>query len=293
MRLALTWWGWAGLVVAVVVILGIWARRAWRTAVRVELVDYLEREVPDVPIARVHANRLVFRLPGASGGTATFRLQRFYEALAACPTHQTAEAEAARVAVFATAAQALREAAMGAALDPARDRARVRPRLLSDTAVASMRRQAGAASLPAWPSGVTGLSVVLVLDREASVLYLTAEHLQDLALSHDEAFALAKANLAATFARDAVRHAVADRQTINVIKSCDTYDAARLLLVPEYLEAGESIAALIPDRDTLVLVAPPADGDWSAHRKLAQNAAGDPLFTEPLIVTPHGIARAS
>lgn len=293
MRLALTWWGWAGLVAAVVVILGIWARRAWRAAVRAELVAYLRRDVPDVAIAEVHASRIVFALPGAAGGTATFHLARFYAALAACPTHQTAEAEAARRAVFATTAQALRESAMGAALDPARDREKLRPRLLTDDAVASMRRQPGAASLPAWPSGVAGLAVVLVLDREASVVYLTAEHLQDLALAHDEALALAKANLAATFGRDAVRHAVDDRKTINVIKSCDTYDAARLLLVPDYLEAGESIAALIPDRDTLVLIAPPDDGDWSPHRTLAKNAAGDPLWTEPLIVTRQGIARAS
>ena len=60
MRVALTWWGWAGVVAAVVVILGIWARRAWRTAVRAELVDYLRREVPDIAIAEVHANRLLY-----------------------------------------------------------------------------------------------------------------------------------------------------------------------------------------------------------------------------------------
>jgi hypothetical protein len=295
MRLALTWWGWAGLVVAVVVILGIWARRAWRTAVRAELVEYLQREVPDLRVVRVHASCLELALPGAGGDTdtATFHLERFYTALAACPTQQTAEAEAARLAVFAITAQALRESAAGAALDPARDRARLRPRLLPDAAVAAMRGQPGAASLPAWPSGVAGLSVVLVLDREASVLYLTAGHLQDLGLGGDEALALAKANLAATFARDAVRQAVADRKTISVIKSSDTYDAARLLLVPEYLEAGESIAAMIPDRDTLVLIGPPEDGDWSSHQRLAKNAAGDPLWTEPLLVTPQGIARAS
>src|SRR5688572_16289603 len=140
MRVALTWWGWAALVAAVVVILGIWARRAWRTAVRAELVDYLRREVPGVALAEVHARRLVFRLPGAAGGAATFHLQCFYAALAACPTGQTAEAESARLAVFATTAQALREAAMGAALDPARDRPKLRPRLLTDTAVAAMRR---------------------------------------------------------------------------------------------------------------------------------------------------------
>jgi hypothetical protein len=291
MRLALTWWGWAGLVAAFVVILGAWARRAWRTAVRLELVDHLQREVPDLAIVQVRAARLVFRTPG--GGEGTFHLDRFYAALAACPTQQTAEAEAARRSVFATTAQALREALAGAALDPVRDRDKLRPRLLPDTALASMRHASGAGALPAWPSGVAGLSVVLVLDREASVLYLTAEQLQELGLGHDEALALAKANLARTFGRDAVRHAVADRRAINVIKSCDTYDAARLLLVPEYLESGETLAALIPDRDTLVLVAPPDDGDWSTHRQLAKRAAGDPLWSEPLLVTPAGIERAA
>jgi hypothetical protein len=292
MRLALTWWGWAGLVAALVVILGIWARRAWRTAVRGELVAYLQREVPEIAIAEVHPTRLVFALPGA-GDRATFHLGRFYAALAECPTHQTAEAEAARLAVFATTAQALREAMSGAALDPARDRDKLRPRLVPDAALASMRREPGAASLPAWPSGVAGLSAVLVLDRQASVLYVTGDHLQALGLEADEAFAVAKANLAATFDRDAVRKAIRDRQTISVVKCADTYDAARLLLVPEHLEAGESIAALIPDRDTLVLIAPPEDGDWGPHRRLARNAAGDPLWSEPLIVTPQGIARAS
>jgi hypothetical protein len=291
MMLALTWWGWSGLIVAVVIILGALARRAWRGTVRLELVDYLHREVPELTITRVHADRLIFTVPG--GGEGILHLQRFYSAMADCPTAQTAEAEAARLSVFATLRQTLREAAAGLVLDPVRDRARVRPRLLTDAALAAMRRLPEAAALPVWPCGVSGLSVVLVLDREASVAYLTDVHLGELGLAHDEALALAKANLAGTFARDTVRQAVAEGKSISVVKSCDSYDAARLLLVPDYLEAGESIAALIPDRDTLVLIAPPADGDWTSHRTLARNAVGDPLCTEPLLVTPQGIGRAA
>ena len=99
-------------------------------------------------------------------------------------------------------------------------------------------------------------------------------------------------NLARTFGRDVVRSAVGSRN-INVVKSCDSFDAARLLLVPGYLEAGESVVTLIPDRDTLVLTAPPDDGDWAGLRKLAHAADGDPLWAEPLIVTPAGIAKAA
>jgi hypothetical protein len=77
---------------------------------------------------------------------------------------------------------------------------------------------------------------------------------------------------------------------MNVIKSMDSYDAARLLLVPDYLNPGEELAAMIPDRDTLVLIKVPQNGDWSPLVKLAKVAAGDPLYRRPLRVTSAGIA---
>ena len=128
---------------------------------------------------------------------------------------------------------------------------------------------------------------MFVLDREAAVAYLTGDLLAELKLTPDQALEVGRANLARTFGRDVVRSAVGSRN-INVIKSCDSFDAARLLLVPGYLDAGESLVALIPDRDTLVLTAAPADGDWAGLRKLARAAAGDPLWAEPLIVTSDG-----
>ena len=116
--------------------------------------------------------------------------------------------------------------------------------------------------------------------------------LAELKLTPDQALEAGRANLARTFGREVVRSAVGSRD-INVIKSCDSFDAARLLLVPGYLDAGESLVALIPDRDTLVLTAAPADGDWAGLRMLARAAAGDPLWAEPLIVTSEGIAKAA
>ena len=142
------------------------------------------------------------------------------------------------------------------------------------------------------PSGVAGLSIVFVLDREAAVAYLTADLLAELKLTPEQALEVGRANLARTFGRDVVRSAVGSR-TINVIKISDSFDAARLLLVPGYLDAGESLVALIPDRDTLALTAAQADGDWAGLRRLARAAAGDPLWTEPLIVTSDGISKAA
>ena len=95
---------------AVVIILGLWTRRAWRTAVRLELIDHLDRELPDLRITRVHADRLIVTVHGSGRAVeTTFSLHRFYDRLAQCPTVQTAEAEAARLEVFRMAVVTLRD----------------------------------------------------------------------------------------------------------------------------------------------------------------------------------------
>ena len=71
-----------------------------------------------------------------------------------------------------------------------------------------------------------------------------------------------------------------------MIKSGDTYDAARLLLVQQHLEPGEEIAALIPDRDTLALMPVPENEDWSNLAELARTPGGDRILLQaPLRVT--------
>src|SRR2546430_11731574 len=52
-----------------------------------------------------------------------------------------------------------------------------------------------------------------------------------------------------TLSRKEIRRALSGRELVT-IKFMDTFDAARLLLVPEALEAGEALAAIVPDRDT-------------------------------------------
>ena len=215
--------------------------------------------------------------------------------MAELPNGDTPELRAGRAEVYDTIVATIRDGATGLeSLDAEAERRNVMPRLVTDDALAGLRsRIAGAGkALPSLPSGVPGLSIVFVLDREAAVAYLTGDMLAELKLTPDQALEAGRANLARTFGREVVRSAVGSRD-INVIKSCDSFDAARLLLVPGYLDAGESLVALIPDRDTLVLTAAPADGDWAGLRKLARAAAGDPLWAEPLIVTSEGIAKAA
>ena len=54
MVLALTWSGWSGLMATVGVILAVWARHAWRAAVREELHTELERMLNDIIKFKIH-----------------------------------------------------------------------------------------------------------------------------------------------------------------------------------------------------------------------------------------------
>ena len=107
MVLALTWSGWSGLMATVGVILALWARHAWRAAVREELLDYLADAAPEVVITDVQAGSLVYRGRDTSDSPRTIALDAFYRQLGAYPGG-TAEAEAARRDVFATVAITMR-----------------------------------------------------------------------------------------------------------------------------------------------------------------------------------------
>ena len=297
--LAVTWWGWTGLGlagVAALVALLVAARRFGRAEVRQELVEHLRRTAPDIEIAAIHRDRLELVMPGASpDARATLYLARAYQQVAELPAADTPEQRAGRAGIYDRIVAAIRDGATGLqSLDADAERPNVMPRLINDDALAALRGQVAPSgkTLPSLPSGAAGLSIVFVLDRESAVAYLTSDLLAELKLTPDEALIVGRANLARTFGRDVVRSAVGST-TINIVKVGDSFDASRLLLVPGYLEAGESLVALVPDRDTLVLTRPPGDGDWSRLRTLAHAAAGDPLCPEPLLVTPAGFGRAA
>lgn len=297
--MALTWWGWAGaaagatLAIGVAfVAVGLWSRQRWRRA----LVEHLRRTAPDVEIAAIHPDRLELRFPGRGAeASGTFHLERYYDRMASLAFGSGTAAADERAALYDTIAAAIRDGASSLdRLDAAAERGNVMPRIVGDATLAALRGQVAASGkdLPSLPAGVAGLSIVFVLDREAAVAYLTGDLLAELNLTPEDALDVGRANLARAFSRDVVRSAVGSRN-LNVIKTCDSFDAARLLLVPGYLEAGETLVALIPDRDTLVLTTPPANGDWTGLRTLAGAADGDPLYAEPLVVTSAGIAKAA
>ena len=142
--------------------------------------------------------------------------------------------------------------------------------------------------MPHTPLASLGLEIVYVLNAPNSVMYLTGAHAKDLGLNaaglHERALANLSANFPAQFVRD-----VLESDQLPVFKALDSFDAARLLLVPRHLRDGETIVALIPDRDTLFLAPLPQNNDWSGLKQLARTPGSDHLILDrPVKVTNQG-----
>lgn len=253
--------------------------RAWRRDVQREFLAHLRAQAPDIEVLEEQPDGLRVKVGDHPGIISFDRMLRECTRVANKPE--------ARKPVFDVLIQTVRdwpgERKVGEA-----DRAQLRPRLVTDAWLARAEAEMGR-KLVSSPSAVPGLVAVLVLDAPASVAYVHEEMLAELGLAAAEAFDRARENLGATFDRSIVRRAL-DGGALSLLKSGDTFDAARLLLVPGCLEAGEEVAALVPDRDTLVVVRVPADGDWASLKKLAKSADGEPLLRTPLRVTRDGIA---
>lgn len=164
------------------------------------------------------------------------------------------------------------------------------PRVVSSDFVRKFPADAG---LINRPLGSTGLREVLVLDGEQSVAFVTQSMLDGFHLSADAAFEVALKNLQPKLLEGVVR-GVLERNELTMNKYGDSFDAARVLAVPALLREGEAVAALIPDRDTLVLLAAPKEKDtpefWESLANFPGSGdGGPPISNRPLRVTRQGI----
>lgn len=278
--MGIPWWAWPLLALVAFMALAVRFASSYRASLRDGFRAFLRERRPDLRVASESPDS--FRIDDAAGTeVGTLNLRSLYEA--------SPRDAAEREALYGRLLGAIEQAAVVGDLSAAQ-RDSVLPRLVNSGMLTSLRA-ASDTELPAVDLGAAGLHVVMVLDGADSVAYLGEAELNKLGLKLAEAFDVAKANLALRFDPAIVRRAL-DSQDVVMAKALDSYDAARLLLVPQHLDADERLVAAIPDRNTLVLTRVPADDDWRPLRRLAQTAAGDPLCTEPLIVSRDGIVAA-
>jgi hypothetical protein len=165
------------------------------------------------------------------------------------------------------------------------DRGKVLPRLVTAEFVG---RANANNDLPHRPLGETGLFVAYVEDGENAVRFVMGPLVEEVGLDEDGLYRLSLENLGQTFSFAALRESQPDLG-ITTVKCGDSFDAARLLLIPQDLRPGEAVVALVPDRDTLTLTSVPADGNWAPLVELAKIPDSEHLLLDrPLKVTSAG-----
>ncbi len=275
------WWAWALGVPAAIVALAWLARRSFRASVRREAIEELRAAYEDLQVLEQNDARLVVKSKAV--GEVQINLPNLYVQCARAGG--APEARSAALRRFLSGLH--RQAAEIGVLDLDRHGSRLLPRLVPAAFVA----HAPPPALPHRALGDTGLVVAYVLDQPTSVAYIHTGQLKELRLDEGGLHERTLANLAPSLPGACVEDALAGK--VVALKSGDSHDATRLLLVPARLREGQELAALVPDSDTLLLLKCPADGNWKALARMAKPGTGKAVLPGiPLRVTSAGIRRA-
>ena len=280
------WWGWVILILLGLAWVFVFAGIGWRRGIRREFIAFLKEKFAGLKVVEEHGMYLLVE-GGRGFESGIVGLAGLYKA-AAQPEVRTPKD---RREVYEEYLQVLRDglAVSSHKLDPERDAVNVMPRLVTREFFAEEPALAGA---PNVPLGGTGLYVVYVLDGDASVVYLTRDHLKELELTEAELGATAVENLKA---RSPIEHLVrgaAEKGQVVSVKQLDTYDATRLLLLPDLLRDGETLMAVTPDRDTLVFAGAGDRENLEALEEMLLPLAEKVLLKRVLRVTSGGIELA-
>jgi hypothetical protein len=138
--------------------------------------------------------------------------------------------------------------------------------------------------------GLEGLLAVYLLDLPDGLCYLSESDRGLLGVDVPELHRLALEHLRRDFPRQIVADVAAGGNP-SAIQFQDAFNAARLLLVPEFLEGDGEVIALIPHRDMLILLPASMRHDPDKLNQSLQTLKCDdhpPLFDRPVCVTRNG-----
>jgi hypothetical protein len=163
-------------------------------------------------------------------------------------------------------------------------RSRIKPRLIPKQFLNAE------VSGPRTPLPGLGLFVVYALDLPGNPRFLLEQDCKELGTETPELHQIALENLRKDFPRQLVVDAVAGEQG-TAFQSNDLFNAARLLLVPEFLEPNQELIALIPHRDILVLLPGRVrqdEGKLRESMRALECSGHPPLLDRPVLVTQSG-----
>jgi PAS domain-containing protein len=136
--------------------------------------------------------------------------------------------------------------------------------------------------IPHRPLGDLPLVAVYVIDLPESVAFVNDSTAQQMGLSEPELFERALANLdpEGEFIRQLGQFSAG---RVAVVKTEDSYDAARLLLVPQAIDDDVTVCAAVPDRDTLVLAILDEDTVYATVDEMAKSPGSNRLIFDSAI----------
>lgn len=284
--LDIPWWGWliGGLVLIYVLLRA--ARRSFRRSIREEAIAYLAREHPDLEV--IDENESFLTVHSEDFDEGQLQLHGLYLAIAELKERTPEARKEAYDRFIGGPVHETKLMTQPLSLDTHGDR--IMPRILPADTLDKLQKKG---DTPHTPLNAAELHVVYVVDYEHSVTYLTDGQRKELGLDLQSLHHRALENLSRKFLPQAVRKTV-EENTLITVRSEDSYDAARLLLVGRHLREGEAVLAAIPDRDSLALIPVPDDeADLSKLRKLARVPDSDRRLCDQLLkVTKDAITLA-
>lgn len=239
---------WAWVILVILIVLGFAVRSfylGWRgmcRGIREDLTALLKEAYPEVEVLREEMGNLVVRME--DGEQRVWEMTETYAQVAQLPGLGSDREQ--RTPVYERAVASLFAPPVDGPLSLAAHREWIKPLLVPQD---TLEESSDIVHTPLPP---LELAAIYVLDVPQGRRHLTEQDRAELGISVEEIHRLALANLGESFPTDVL--SAARQGNGSAIQCDDSFNATRLLLVPERLQPGEELVAFIPHRDMVVLL---------------------------------------
>jgi hypothetical protein len=169
--------------------------------------------------------------------------------------------------------------------------AKIFPRIVRRDIFNALGDELEDAAPPSRPFADTNFLVVYVLDFDDRVAYVMKAQAETLNMNEEQLYEQGLINARALFPHEKCRELMAQfdpKKVAHFLECPDGHAGARLLVLPEYLEENEEVAALILENSAFLLALTPPNNNWNPLREIAKQG-GAPFVQQPFLVTRQGI----
>jgi hypothetical protein len=267
-----------------------WQKPTDPTIVAAEFVEYLRQNWPQLQVKECDAERV--QLTMADGTDAKLSLHKLHATMS---TARSYNPNVRRVLYEKFAQQMLspeKQIPDLETLDAAQMAEKIFPRVVRSDMFDSWSEEAGEKlSTPQRPLPGTDFIIAYVLDFDDRVAYVMGHQSDTLGMDEATLFQNGLNNARKLFSRDELRQAMVEfnpKKVAHFMECRDGHASARLLLLPEYLEESEEIAAVVLENSAFLLAQIPPNNNWNPLREVARQG-GSPHLHQPFYVTRDGI----